>query len=119
MNESFQLDDEVVALCQPGLGSRPGVGSIEVWAEIDLESLAGRSSLGSGLAKVTSRLLDQLATGTVTTAHRGVPTASEPQRDARGNRVPPDDSRLVAWKRVVAVSGAGSLLALVSLPLPA
>jgi hypothetical protein len=129
MNESFDLDDQVVALRRAGPAARPGapVGSrsVEVSTESDRESLAGRSSLGRGLAHITSRLLDQLATGG-DCAQRGdmaqcssVATPGNAQRDSRGNRVPWDQSQLVSWRRVVAVSTGGSLLALVSLPLPA
>jgi uncharacterized protein with ACT and thioredoxin-like domain len=84
-----------------------------------LERLAGRSSLGSGLAQITARLLDQLATGGARGQDGAVATAARAQRDIRGNRVPWDQIPLVSWKRVVAVSAGGSLLALVSLPLSA
>jgi hypothetical protein len=123
MNESFELDDEVVALRRAGLAVRPGAPtaarSIEVYTEGERERLAGRSSLGLGLAQVTSRLLDQLATGAVRAPQRGSATAGDPQQDMRGNRVPLDESPLVSWQRVVAVYPGGSLPALVSGPIPA
>jgi hypothetical protein len=61
-------------------------------------------------------LLDQLATGAVSAQHGGLASAGDSQRDARITRVPRDDSPLVSWTRVIAVSAAGSLLALASLP---
>jgi hypothetical protein len=124
MSESFEPEDEAVEFAsrcaEPDLLPRPGAPAasrfVEVYTESDRESLTGRSSLGTGLAQITSRLLDQLATGWVRAANGSVVTAGDPQMDLRGNRVPRDDSPLVSWKRVVAVSPADSLLALVSLP---
>jgi hypothetical protein len=124
MNESFELHDELVVsaihLAKQAYSARPvaqvAPGSFEVCTESDRESQAGRSGLGMGLAQITSRLLDQLVTGGVRAHHGGAVTAGDPQRDLRGNLVPRDYSPLVYWRRVVAVSAAGSLLALVSLP---
>lgn len=124
MRESFELADEGAVIAnrcaEPGYGARPEAQvasrSVEVYTESYHEKLAGRSSLGTGLAQIASRLLDQLATGGVSAPHGGANTAANPQWDVRGNRVPRDDSPLVSWKRVFAVSSTGSLVALVSSP---
>ena len=124
MNESSELEDEVVAFAnrraETDSAARPAAPvasrSVQVYEESERASLAGRSSLGVGLAQITSHLVDQLATGGVSARYSGVATAGDPLRDLRGNRVPRDDSPLVSWKRVFAVSSAGNLVALVSLP---
>jgi hypothetical protein len=126
MSESFELDDELDEFtnrhAEPdsrGEGRAPvASGSVAVFTEGDSDRLAYRSSLGSSLSQITARLLQQLTTGEERTPNRAVGTADSTRRDSRGNRVPRDDSPLVSWKRVVAVSAAGSLLALVSLPVP-
>lgn len=118
MNESLELGDEVVGRRRAGLGARlearAASSPVEVRPEGDREILSGRSSLGSNLAQLTSRLLDQLATSGGQS--RGPAPTGYAQRDARGNCVPWDGSSLVSWKRVIADSAGGSLLALVSLP---
>ena len=90
---------------------------ISVFAESADDRLTYRSTLGAGLAQITSRLLQQLASGSDGSVDLGVAAAS-PRRDLSGNRVPPDISPLASWRRVIAVSAAGQLHALVSLPVP-
>ena len=118
MNESLGLGDKVVGPRRAGLGARlearAASRSVEVRAESDRAFLAGRTSLGSSLGQITSRLLDQLATSGGQT--RGLSPAGHAQTNMRGNSAPWDGSSLVSWKRVIADSAGGSLLALVSLP---
>jgi hypothetical protein len=114
MSESFDLDDEAKAFAN----RNAELGYVEVFTESDFEGVVDRSGLGVGLAQITSRLLQQLATGGERIPYGGVANALNVQRDTRGSRVPCDDSPIVTWKRVVAVSAAGRVLALVSLPLP-
>jgi hypothetical protein len=114
MSESFDLDDEAKAFAN----RNAELGYVEVFTESDYEGLVDRSGLGVGLARITSQLLRQLATGGECIPYGGVANARNVQRDTRGNLVPWDDSPIVAWKRVVAVSAAGRVLALVSPPLP-
>jgi hypothetical protein len=125
MSESFEPDDAIEEFtnryAEPDYPARPGAlvasESVRVFTESDCENLAYRSTLSVGLAQITSRLLRRLATGDEGVLQLGVATAGGVQRDTSGNRVPRDDGPLVTWRRVVAVSAAGSLLALVSLPL--
>ncbi len=118
MNGPLGPGEEVARLSKAGLGARlvdrATSGSVEV--RTDSEILAGRSSLGLGLAQITSRLLDQLATSGGGVQSRSLAPAGHPDRDLHGNTVPWDGSALVSWQRVVSVSAGGSLLALVSLP---
>jgi hypothetical protein len=88
---------------------------ITVFAESDDDRVTYRSNLGAGLAQITARLLQQLASGSDANVDLNV-MATSPQRDMRGNRLPPDGSPLAFWRRVIAVSAAGRLHALVSLP---
>jgi hypothetical protein len=126
MNESFAPDDEVDSLANGHdevdyrVMRRAPVasGSVDLLTESDYKGLADRSSLGTGLANITSRLLHQLASGGDPIPYAGTGRARFAQRDMRGNRVPWDDSALVAWQRIVAVSDGWSMLALVSLPIP-
>ena len=126
MNESFAPDDEIDSLANGHtevdyrVSRRAPVasGSVDLLTESDYKSLMVRSSLGTGLANITSRLLHQLASGGDPIPYAGTGRARIAQRDTRGNRVPWDDSPLVAWQRIVAVSDGGSMLALVSMPIP-
>jgi hypothetical protein len=126
MNESFAPDDEIDSLANGHAevdyrvthGTPVGSGFVDLLTESDYKSLGDRSSLGTGLANITSRLLHQLASGGDPIPYAGTGRTRLAQRDLRGNRVPWDDSPLVAWQRIVAVSAAGSMLALVSMPIP-
>jgi hypothetical protein len=126
MNESFAPEDEIDSLAYGHaevdyrVTHRAPVasGSVDLLTEGDYKSLMDRSSLGTGLANITSRLLHQLANGGDPIPYAGTGRPRSSQRDTRGNRVPWDDSPLVAWQRIVAVSDAGSMLALVSMPIP-
>ena len=122
MSKSFEPDEEVQETAYrhaaPGSVAAPGepiaAGSVEALTEEDYDGLASRSHLGVGLANITSRLMRELATGGERTRSRGVAEARPIQRDTQGSRVPWDRSPLVMWKRVVAVSSDGDMLALVS-----
>jgi hypothetical protein len=123
MSGSFELDGQVQVLTA-GYAERnssaPAIASIgpiaiTVFAESDDDRLTYRSNLGAGLAQITARLLQRLAYGSDASVDLNV-VAMNPQRDMRGNRVPPDGSPLAFWRRVIAVSAAGRLHALVSLP---
>ncbi len=120
MNESLGPGGQIAGLSETGLSARLKARAASTSLEVrtDSEILAGRSSMGASLAQITSRLLDQLATGEGSMSRSPAP-AGHLQRDSRGNTVPWDGSALVAWQRVVTVSAGGSLLALVSLPPPA
>src|ERR1035437_4904881 len=71
MNESFAPDDEIDSLANGHtevdyrVSRRAPVasGSVDLLTESDYKSLMVRSSLGTGLANITSRLLHQLASG--------------------------------------------------------
>jgi hypothetical protein len=89
---------------------------VDVLAESDYEDRMGGSHLAAGLSQITSRLLEQLASGDGRARHNGVPTTREVVRDFRGSRVPLDASPPVSWSRVIVVSAEGKMLALVSLP---
>lgn len=101
---------------------RPGAlvtaGYFEVLIDGEKEGLLDASALGSGLAEIESRLLRQLATGDEPSPGACVAAPRIPQRDIRGNRVPWDESPLAKWTRVIVVSAAGTMLALVSWPAP-
>jgi hypothetical protein len=126
MSKSFEQDEEVQATAnrhaKPGSLAASGepiaAGSVATLTGDDYESLASRSRLGVGLANITSRLMQQLATGGERVPSRRVADARPVQRDTRGSRVPWDRSPLVMWKRVVTVSSEGDMLALVSQPNP-
>jgi hypothetical protein len=82
----------------------------------DLGRFAGRSTMDARLAQITSRLLDQLATyGEPPERNRTVRTGNA-HNAGHGGSALSDDSQLVAWRRVVAVSARGNLPVLVSLP---
>jgi hypothetical protein len=101
---------------------RPGAlvtaGYVEVLIDGEKEGLLEAPALGSGLAEIESRLLQQLATGGEPSQGACVAAPRIPQRDIRGNRVPWDKSPLAKWTRVVVVSAAGTMMALVSRPAP-
>src|ERR1035437_2056919 len=96
MNESFAPDDEIDSLTnghaevdyRVGRRARVASGSVDLLAESDYKSLMVRSSLGTGLANITSRSLHQLASGGDPIPYAGTGRARIPQRDTRGNRVP-------------------------------
>lgn len=100
MNRSFEPNDEVELL---------PAGRAD-------EGVTDGAGLGLGLSQITSRLLQQLATSDERIANGGVADHRNIQRDRLGSRVPWDGSARISWKRVVAVSAAGRMLALVSLP---
>jgi hypothetical protein len=124
MKESFVANSVVTSFlnrhARSGHLAKPGAlvaaGSVEVLIDGNDEGLADRPGLGAGLAQITSRLLEQLATGDERIPDADFANTPNPQRDTHGSRVPRDRSSPVAWQRVVAVSAAGSMLGLVSLP---
>jgi hypothetical protein len=126
MSKSFEQDEEVQVTAnrhaKPGSLVAPGepiaAGSVATLTGDDYESLASRSRLGVGLANITSRLMQQLATGGERVPSRRVADARPVERDTHGSLVPWDRSPLVMWKRVVALSSEGDMLALVSQPNP-
>ena len=126
MNRSFEIDDEIDSLtrldAEPNLGAEPGArilpGSATAFTDGSRDCLVHHANLGANLSQITSQLVQQLATGTERTADGGVFAAVSIRRDTRGNRVPRDESQLVSWKHVAALSGSEMLLALVSLPDP-
>ena len=123
MSGSVEVDDESGVLRSRYASSDPGGGlgvsvvpaSVSVFTESDYDRLGDRTNLGAGLTQITSRLLQQLANGGKDTLDTS-PIPAGPRRDTHGNRVPPDDSPLVSWRRVVAVYDAGRLHAFVSMP---
>ncbi len=122
MNQSFEPADKGLAVTDhrshsdgiAKLGASPATTAVEVFTESDYEDLVDRSHLGVGLAQITSRLLRQLSTSAGPGPQAGA-NGRAVQRDAHGSRVPLDGSPLVAWDRVIAVSAAGRMLALVVL----
>jgi hypothetical protein len=123
MSGSVELNDEIGVSRSRYASSDPGGGlgasvvspSVSVFTESDYDRLGDRTNLSAGLTQITSRLLQQLANGGENTVDIS-PAPAGPRRDTSGNRVPPDDSPLVSWRRVVAVYAAGRLHAFVSLP---
>ena len=126
MRESFKTSNVVAAFLQrygrtadlTKAGNLVAAGSFEVLIDGNDEAPPEPDGfgLGLGLSQISARLLHQLATGAEHVSDRGPARARVLQRDSRGSRVPWDDSALVAWKRVVAVSSDGRMLGLVSLP---
>lgn len=124
MIEPFELGVAVRASADPdaesGRLAAPGepitAGSVEALTEDDYYGLASRSRLGAGLANITSHLMARLATGGEQIPSREGADTRPAQGSAGGNPVRGDPSPLVAWKRVVAMSSDGDMLALVSRP---
>lgn len=114
-DERFGYEVSAMPSLSSQLVSSVGPIPITVFAENDDDRLTYRSNLGAGLAQITARLLQRLASGSEANVDLSM-VAMNPPRDLRGNRVPPDGSPLASWRRVIAVSAAGRLHALVSLP---
>jgi hypothetical protein len=124
MSESFEPNGEARGFASrhsdpdrlAGPNPPTAISPIETFTEREYESLAGRSHLGVGLAQITSRLVQKLATGEDGAPYGSVASACRALRGTTGSRMPSDDTPLVIWNRVIAVSATGSLLALVSVP---
>lgn len=91
-------------------------GPAHLLMESEYQDLDDRSRLGTGLASIASRLVRQLAIGGGPVPYSDANRDRARQRDMRAGLVPRDDSPLVAWHRVVAVSRGGSILVMVGLP---
>jgi hypothetical protein len=124
MSESYKTSNVVAAFLKrrgrtadlTKAGNLVAAGSFEVWIDGNNEAMPDGLGLGSGLSQISSRLLLDLAAGTERASEGGTTGPRVPQRDARGNRVPWDDSAPVAWTRVVAESSDGPMVGLVSVP---
>jgi hypothetical protein len=124
MGESFEQGDGTQALVDRHAESGHRAtraaaitaAPVDVLAESDYEDRMGGSHLAAGLSQITSRLIEQLASGSGHARHNSASSDGDVQRDFRGSRVPWDGSPPVAWSRVIVVSSGGKMLALVSLP---
>jgi len=124
MGESFEQGDGTQALVdrhadsghRASRGAAIAGASVDVLAESDYEDRLGGSHLSAGLSQITSRLIEQLASGSGRARHNGASSEGDVQRDSRGSRVPWDGSPPVAWSRVIVLSSGSKMLALVSLP---
>jgi hypothetical protein len=124
MGESFEQGDGTEALVdrhaesghRSSRAAAIAASPVDVIAESDYEDRMGGSHLSAGLSQITSRLIEQLASGSGRARDKSASSDRDVQRDFRGSRVPLDGSPLVAWSRVIVLSSGGKMLALVSLP---
>jgi hypothetical protein len=116
MDYSLEPGDKV----DPPAGGRDDTavtaGPAHLLMESEYQDLDDRSRLGTGLASIASRLVRQLAIGGGPDPYSCANRDQARQRDMRAGLVPRDDSPLVAWHRVVAISRGGSILVMVGLP---